>query len=99
MCLAFQTSPFVPLENCNRYDVRLEPEVSPKCSYYTPENPALPEGIEMAYLFPKSLARSRDDEFNILITSNMVPMQREFITGKVFFTNTLLFMKYEKAVP
>lgn len=75
-----QTSVFVSLENCNRYDVRLEPEVSPKCSYYSTDNPALPEGLEMAYLLPQSFAGSPDDEFNILITSNMVPMQQDFIT-------------------
>ncbi|PIK41676.1 putative venom phosphodiesterase 2 [Apostichopus japonicus] len=68
------------LRSCYRYDVRLSPESSPTCRSYNSANiGSLPDDMQMAFLLQQSLAHSLDDEFNILITSNIVPMWKSFV--------------------
>lgn len=83
-----QSSQSELLESCYRYDVRLSPESSPTCRSYNSANiGSLPDDMQMAFLLQQSLAHSLDDEFNILITSNIVPMWKSFVDGKKFCQN------------
>ncbi|XP_071837292.1 venom phosphodiesterase-like isoform X3 [Apostichopus japonicus] len=75
-----QSSQSELLRSCYRYDVRLSPESSPKCRSYNSANiGSLPDDMQMAFLLQQPLAHSLDDEFNILITSNIVPMWKSFV--------------------
>ncbi|XP_033645074.1 ectonucleotide pyrophosphatase/phosphodiesterase family member 3-like isoform X1 [Asterias rubens] len=65
--------------NCVRYDVRLAPENTPKCSSYkSSKNPQLPSGMEYGFLYSPALADSIDNEFNALLSSNIVPQYPAF---------------------
>ncbi|XP_022090688.1 venom phosphodiesterase 2-like isoform X2 [Acanthaster planci] len=65
--------------NCLRYDVRLQPDKSPKCSNYdSNSNPQLPINIVQGLLYDPSLADSVNDELNALTSANIIPQYAAF---------------------
>ncbi|XP_072045902.1 venom phosphodiesterase-like [Amphiura filiformis] len=65
------------LEDCLRYDQRLDPMKTPRCIDY--DNEVVDEsGLQPTFLYQPLLAGNIDEEFNALITSNVVPMYMDF---------------------
>ncbi|XP_056299262.1 ectonucleotide pyrophosphatase/phosphodiesterase family member 3 isoform X2 [Pseudoliparis swirei] len=72
--------------DCLRPDVRLRPSQSPRCDQYDGAGAALTHG----FLFPPNLNETAEQRFDALLTSNVVPMYREFKKVWDFFLGTLL---------
>ncbi|XP_029450264.1 ectonucleotide pyrophosphatase/phosphodiesterase family member 1 [Rhinatrema bivittatum] len=79
----------IDVSNCLFTDGRIPPRYSQKCSYYK-NHPLLKYG----FLFPPSLVKDLRNSGSVaLITSNIVPMYKDFQVIWDFFHNVLL-LKY-----
>ncbi|XP_037376303.1 ectonucleotide pyrophosphatase/phosphodiesterase family member 3 [Talpa occidentalis] len=61
------------VSDCLRADVRVAPSESQKCSFYLPDL-----NITHGFLYPLANNRTPDNKYDTLITSNLVPMYKEF---------------------
>ncbi|XP_053566653.1 ectonucleotide pyrophosphatase/phosphodiesterase family member 3 [Bombina bombina] len=84
-----EISPLPPtLENCLRPDVRIPEEKSQNCSDYK-------QGLNIthSFLHPPYFNQTEIEQYDSLITSNIVPMYKEFLRIWDYLHNTLL-LKY-----
>ncbi|CAH2250109.1 ectonucleotide pyrophosphatase phosphodiesterase family member 3 isoform X2 [Pelobates cultripes] len=83
------TSPLPPtLEECLRSDPRIPEATSQKCSDYKPEM-----SITHSFLHPPNDRRNALEQYDSLITSNIVPMYKEF--KKIWdYLHTVLMFQY-----
>ncbi|XP_012590755.1 PREDICTED: ectonucleotide pyrophosphatase/phosphodiesterase family member 3 [Condylura cristata] len=79
------TSPLLNVSDCLRADVRVAPSESQKCSFYTPDM-----NITHGFLYPPANNRTPDSQYDALITSNLVPMYKEFKKIWNYLHNDLL---------
>uniref|UniRef100_H2ZYC3 Ectonucleotide pyrophosphatase/phosphodiesterase 1 n=1 Tax=Latimeria chalumnae TaxID=7897 RepID=H2ZYC3_LATCH len=79
-----------PLSDCLRADVRIPPTYSQACSQYK-------KGLNISYgfLYPPNFKANSDDQYDALITSNIVPMYEAFKDIWSYLHNVLL-AKYAK---
>ncbi|KAG7460455.1 venom phosphodiesterase 1-like [Solea senegalensis] len=83
------TDPLVPVtQKCLRADVRLLTTQSPRCDEYDRAG-----NLTHAFLYPPNLNTTAEQQFDALLTSNVVPMYPEFKKIWTYFHDTLL-MKY-----
>ncbi|XP_075453445.1 ectonucleotide pyrophosphatase/phosphodiesterase family member 3 isoform X2 [Ascaphus truei] len=84
-----EASPLPPtLQDCLRPDVRIPEVKSQKCSDYKPEL-----NITHDFLHPPNFNGSELEQYDSLITSNIVPMYREF--QKIWhYLHNVLLLKY-----
>uniref|UniRef100_A0A8D0B7M0 Ectonucleotide pyrophosphatase/phosphodiesterase family member 3 n=1 Tax=Salvator merianae TaxID=96440 RepID=A0A8D0B7M0_SALMN len=80
--------PTVP--DCLRPDVRIPAAQSQNCSNYQPDL-----NITHSFLYPPNFNSSADEQYDALLTSNIVPMYKEFQRLWNYFHDTLL-PKYAK---
>ncbi|XP_077937131.1 venom phosphodiesterase 1 [Gasterosteus aculeatus] len=73
------------MSDCLRADVRLRPSQSPRCDQY-----AAAGNLTYAFLYPPSLNATADQEYDALLTSNVVPMYPEFKRIWDYFHSVLL---------
>ncbi|KAM4693250.1 ectonucleotide pyrophosphatase/phosphodiesterase family member 3 isoform 2-T2 [Discoglossus pictus] len=78
------------LPDCLRPDVRIPEAKSQKCSVYKPEL-----NITHSFLHPPNFNHSENEQYDSLITSNIVPMYKEFLKIWDYLHNELL-LKYAK---
>ncbi|CAN9503608.1 unnamed protein product [Ophioblennius macclurei] len=71
--------------DCLRPDVRIPPSQSQRCDNSTVTGKTVP-----GFLYPPNLNTTADEQFDALLTSNVVPMFPEFKKIWDFFHNTLL---------
>ncbi|CAK7301587.1 Ectonucleotide pyrophosphatase/phosphodiesterase family member 3 [Vulpes lagopus] len=80
------TSPLPPtVPDCLRADVRVAPSESQKCSFYLAD-----ENITHGFLYPPANNRTSDSQYDVLITSNLVPMYKAFKEMWDYFHSFLL---------
>uniref|UniRef100_A0A673TPM5 Ectonucleotide pyrophosphatase/phosphodiesterase family member 3 n=1 Tax=Suricata suricatta TaxID=37032 RepID=A0A673TPM5_SURSU len=80
------TSPLPPtVPDCLRADVRVAPSESQNCSFYLAD-----ENITHGFLYPPANNRTSDSQYDALITSNLVPMYKEFKKMWDYFHSVLL---------
>ncbi|KAM4772002.1 ectonucleotide pyrophosphatase/phosphodiesterase family member 3 isoform 1-T1 [Rhinophrynus dorsalis] len=76
------------LPDCLRPDIRIPEAKSQKCSDYKPEL-----NITHSFLHPPNFNKSEIEQYDSLITSNIVPMYKEF--QKIWdYLHTTLLLKY-----
>lgn len=78
--------PTVP--DCLRADVRVDPSESQKCSFYLAD-----QNIDHGFLYPPAIKGNNESQYDALITSNLVPMYKEFKKMWDYFHKVLL-IKY-----
>lgn len=78
--------PTVP--DCLRADVRVAPSESQKCSFYLAD-----QNIDHGFLYPPAIKGTNESQYDALITSNLVPMYKEFKKMWDYFHKVLL-IKY-----
>ncbi|XP_070702542.1 venom phosphodiesterase 1 [Pempheris klunzingeri] len=71
--------------DCLRADVRLQPLQSPRCDEYDGAG-----NLTYGFLYPPNLNATVDEQFDALLTSNVVPMYPEFNKIWDYFHGTLL---------
>ncbi|KAG8510840.1 Ectonucleotide pyrophosphatase/phosphodiesterase family member 3, partial [Galemys pyrenaicus] len=67
------TSALLNVSDCLRADVRVAPSESQNCSFYLPDM-----SITHGFLYPLANMNTPDNQYDALITSNFVPMYKEF---------------------
>ncbi|XP_042303223.1 ectonucleotide pyrophosphatase/phosphodiesterase family member 3 isoform X3 [Sceloporus undulatus] len=72
--------------DCLRLDVRIPAAQSQNCSNYQPDL----NNITHGFLYPPNLNSSDFEQYDALLTSNIVPMYKEFKRIWDYFHNTLL---------
>nr|XP_016853977.1 PREDICTED: ectonucleotide pyrophosphatase/phosphodiesterase family member 3 isoform X2 [Anolis carolinensis] len=72
--------------DCLRPDVRIRAAQSQKCSNYQPDL----NNITHGFLYPPNFNSSNFEQYDALLTSNIVPMYKEFKRIWDYFHNTLL---------